>query len=124
MDFLGRTVAALTGELLYQSPWGPGLPSVGARDVLVRCQAELGVFAEGLPTVTKGYGLPRRLIAHTVFSRRILPSAFCICVKATCTRLSPRSSVASASTRRGPGHSSSPRSPQPWSGVCPGGAHR
>ena len=48
MDFLGRTVAALTGELLYQSPWGPGLPSVGARAVLVQCQAELGMFAEGV----------------------------------------------------------------------------
>ena len=68
MDFLGRTVTALTGELLYQSPWGPGPPSVGSRAVLVQCQAELGVFAEGLPTVLKGYGLPRRLIAHTVFS--------------------------------------------------------
>jgi tetratricopeptide (TPR) repeat protein len=48
MDSLGRTVAALTGELLYQSHWGPGLPSVGARAVLVQCQAELGVFAEGI----------------------------------------------------------------------------
>jgi tetratricopeptide (TPR) repeat protein len=48
MDFLGRTVAALTGELLYQSYGGANLPSVSARDVLVRCQAELGVFAEGV----------------------------------------------------------------------------
>ena len=48
MDFLGRTVAALTGELLYQSHWGPGLPSVHARAVLVQCQAELGVFAEAV----------------------------------------------------------------------------
>ncbi len=48
MDFLGRTVAALTGELLYQSHWGPGLASVTARAVLVQCQAELGVFAEGV----------------------------------------------------------------------------
>jgi class 3 adenylate cyclase/tetratricopeptide (TPR) repeat protein len=46
--FLGRTVAALTGELLYQSHWGPGLPSVHARAVLVWCQAELGVFAEAV----------------------------------------------------------------------------
>jgi tetratricopeptide (TPR) repeat protein len=48
MDFLGRTVAALTGELVYQSHWGPGPPSVHARAVLVQCQAELGVFAEGV----------------------------------------------------------------------------
>jgi tetratricopeptide (TPR) repeat protein len=48
VDFLGRTVAALTGELLYQSHWGPGLPSVHARAVLVWCQAELGVFAEAV----------------------------------------------------------------------------
>ena len=78
-----------------------------------------GCLPKGLPTVLKGYGLPRRLIAHTVFSRRILPSAFCICVKATCTRPSPRSSVASASTRRGPGRSSSPRSPRPWAWRMP-----
>ena len=54
MDFLGRTVTALTGELLYQSPWGPGLPSVGSRAVLVQCQAELGVFAEGVAHGTEG----------------------------------------------------------------------
>jgi class 3 adenylate cyclase/tetratricopeptide (TPR) repeat protein len=54
MDFLGRTVTALTGELLYQSPWGPGLPSVGSRAVLVQCQAELGMFAEGVAHGTEG----------------------------------------------------------------------
>ena len=51
MDFLGRNVAALTGELLYQSRGGPSLPSVTARTFLVLCLAELGVFAEG---VTRG----------------------------------------------------------------------
>jgi tetratricopeptide (TPR) repeat protein len=54
MDFLGRTVAALTGELLYQSHWGPGLPSVNARAALVQCQAELGVFAEGVAHSAEG----------------------------------------------------------------------
>jgi tetratricopeptide (TPR) repeat protein len=54
MDFLGRTVVALTGELLYQSHWGPGLPSVHARAVLVQCQAELGVFAEGVARGDEG----------------------------------------------------------------------
>jgi tetratricopeptide (TPR) repeat protein len=48
MDSLGRTVAAFTGELLYQSHWGLGLPSVNARAILVQCQAELGAFAEGV----------------------------------------------------------------------------
>jgi class 3 adenylate cyclase/tetratricopeptide (TPR) repeat protein len=54
MDFLGRTVTVLTGELLYQSPWGPGLPSVGSRAVLVQCQAELGMFSEGVAHGTEG----------------------------------------------------------------------
>jgi class 3 adenylate cyclase/tetratricopeptide (TPR) repeat protein len=47
MEALGRIVAALTGALRYQSHWGPGLPAVAARALLVQCHAELGAFAEG-----------------------------------------------------------------------------
>jgi tetratricopeptide (TPR) repeat protein len=54
MHFLGRTVTALTGESLYQSPWGPGVPAAAARAVLAQCQAELGMFAEGVAHGTEG----------------------------------------------------------------------
>jgi tetratricopeptide (TPR) repeat protein len=51
LDFLGRNVVALTGEFLYQRHGGAGFNSVASRTFLVWCQAELGLFAEG---VTRG----------------------------------------------------------------------
>jgi tetratricopeptide (TPR) repeat protein len=54
MDFLGRSVAALTGDLLYQKHGGAGFNSVSSRTFLVWCQAELGVFADGVARGDEG----------------------------------------------------------------------
>src|SRR5262249_43365544 len=54
MAFLGRNVAALTGELLYQSPAGSGMTSVASRTFLVYCQSALGGFAEVIACGAEG----------------------------------------------------------------------
>jgi class 3 adenylate cyclase/tetratricopeptide (TPR) repeat protein len=48
LDLLGWNVASLTGESLYQRFDLTDFPSVISRNFLVRCFAELGMFAEGI----------------------------------------------------------------------------
>ncbi len=48
VEFTGRNVASLQGDLQYQRFGLAGLPSVLSRSHLVRAQAELGEFEEGL----------------------------------------------------------------------------
>jgi len=48
IDFLRRTAAILTGNLLHERLGQWAHPSVASRDWMVRCLAELGEFAEGM----------------------------------------------------------------------------
>ncbi|MGH8066846.1 MAG: AAA family ATPase [Candidatus Entotheonellia bacterium] len=53
MDLLRQNVDILQGELLYEH-FGGGITSVISRNLLSRCQAELGAFTEGLATAAEG----------------------------------------------------------------------
>jgi tetratricopeptide (TPR) repeat protein len=55
IDLLRQNLVALEGALIHEHFSLPGLPAVTSRDVLARCLAELGAFAEGLSCSEEGF---------------------------------------------------------------------
>ncbi|OGG50146.1 MAG: hypothetical protein A3F84_13670 [Candidatus Handelsmanbacteria bacterium RIFCSPLOWO2_12_FULL_64_10] len=54
MDLLGQNVEVLQGDLIHERFGLPSFPSVFSRSVLVRCLAEVGMFAEGIACGEEG----------------------------------------------------------------------
>ena len=60
IDCFRQTVASLEGTPPHERFGLPNLPAVLSRAYLAVCHAELGMFAEGIPSGKKRCGLPRR----------------------------------------------------------------
>ena len=84
-----RTAVSLEG-VLPPPPVSPtGRSDVNSRARLSQCMAELGAFAEGIPTVKKGSGWLRRAIIHSAVPARMAVSATYTSTKGTPTRPFP-----------------------------------
>ncbi len=54
IDFFGRIVASLEGEMIWERFYSPALPSVLSRSYIAGCLAQLGAFVEGTPNGEEG----------------------------------------------------------------------
>jgi predicted ATPase len=65
-DCFRQTMASLDGERRHERFGLVFLPAVLSPACLAACHAEMGTFADAVPSGTKGSGLPRRLITPRV----------------------------------------------------------
>jgi predicted ATPase len=99
IDYLGQTVACLDEARRHEHFGQVFLPAVQSRAHLALCHAELGTFAEAMPSGQKDCGLPRRL---RTLRTSWLPRGESVCspsAKATCAGRSCCSNVPWASVR-------------------------
>ena len=119
VESLGRNVATLQGELLYERFGTNGSVAAISRAWLSHCHAERGAFTEGLAMAEEGLRIAETVNHPFSLIERAMGSVWCICARGTCTGPSRCWSGPWVCARTGTFRSSCPGWPQPWAWRMP-----